>query len=182
MASYFHQNMEYDPENQWFELHQQYFEPKSNPAQENQLCINNNSSFSTNFQSSVQNYDQKYFQAETVQKVPGAIHLWQFLLELLMDDQNAKIIKWTGNAVYEFKILDPENVAKKWGIRKNKPNMTYEKLSRGLRYYYDRHILQKTYRKKYVYRFTCDIDAYLKAPLSVKPLQEKDPGCFNWQT
>ena len=58
--------------------------------------------------------------------VAGAVHLWQFLLELLIDEeQNASIIKWTGNAPYEFKILDPECIAKKWGIRKNKPKVSY---------------------------------------------------------
>ena len=36
----------------------------------------------------------------------------------------------------EFKILDPEEVARKWGEKKTKPNMTYDKLSRGLRYTY----------------------------------------------
>ena len=30
-----------------------------------------------------------------------------------------------------------------WGIRKNKPKMTYEKLSRGIRYYYDKGIIVK---------------------------------------
>ena len=33
----------------------------------------------------------------------------------------------------EFKIHDPEDVARKWGLKKNKHNMNYEKLSRALR-------------------------------------------------
>ena len=35
-------------------------------------------------------------------------------------------------------------MARRWGRRKNKPKMNYEKLSRGLRYYYDKNIIEKT--------------------------------------
>ena len=52
-------------------------------------------------------------------------------------------------------------VAKRWGSRKNKPKMNYEKLSRGLRYYYDKNIIQKTGGKRYVYRFVCDMQSIL---------------------
>ena len=52
-------------------------------------------------------------------------------------------------------------VARRWGNRKNKPKMNYEKLSRGLRYYYDKNIICKTAGKRYVYRFTCDLEALL---------------------
>ena len=43
-------------------------------------------------------------------------------------------------------------VARRWGLRKNKPKMNYEKLSRGLRYYYDKNIIHKTSGKRYIYR------------------------------
>ena len=55
-------------------------------------------------------------------------------------------------------------VAKRWGVRKNKPKMNYEKLSRGLRYYYDKNIICKTAGKRYVYRFTCDLETLLGFP------------------
>lgn len=45
------------------------------------------------------------------------------------------MICWTSNNG-EFKLLQAEEVARLWGIRKNKPNMNYDKLSRALRYYY----------------------------------------------
>ena len=45
-------------------------------------------------------------------------------------------------------MTDPDEVARRWGIRKNKPKMNYEKLSRGLRYYYDKNIILKTAGKR----------------------------------
>lgn len=48
-----------------------------------------------------------------------------------------------------------------WGRRKNKPKMNYEKLSRGLRYYYDKNIIRKTVGKRYVYRFVCNLQDLL---------------------
>ncbi|XP_016385821.1 protein C-ets-2 [Sinocyclocheilus rhinocerous] len=86
----------------------------------------------------------------------GPIQLWQFLLELLTDTSCQSIISWSGDG-WEFKLTDPDEVARRWGKRKNKPKMNYEKLSRGLRYYYDKNIIHKTSGKRYVYRFVCDL-------------------------
>ncbi|XP_057364479.1 ETS-like protein pointed [Daphnia carinata] len=90
----------------------------------------------------------------------GPIQLWQFLLELLTDKSCQSFISWTGDG-WEFKLSDPDEVARRWGIRKNKPKMNYEKLSRGLRYYYDKNIIHKTAGKRYVYRFVCDLQNLL---------------------
>ena len=65
------------------------------------------------------------------------VTLWQFLLELLMDGNNSHLISWTSNDG-EFKLHNSEEVARMWGLRKNKTNMNYDKLSRALRYYYDK--------------------------------------------
>lgn len=90
----------------------------------------------------------------------GPIQLWQFLLELLTDRDCQNCIAWTGRE-WEFKLIDPEEVARRWGARKNKPKMNYEKLSRGLRYYYDKNIIHKVPGKRYVYRFVCDLESML---------------------
>ncbi|XP_019719397.1 fli-1 proto-oncogene, ETS transcription factor-related sequence isoform X3 [Hippocampus comes] len=82
----------------------------------------------------------------------GQIQLWQFLLELLSDSNNANIITWEGTNG-EFKMTDPDEVAKRWGERKSKPNMNYDKLSRALRYYYDKNIMTKVHGKRYAYKF-----------------------------
>ena len=39
--------------------------------------------------------------------------------------------------------------------------MNYEKLSRGLRYYYDKNIIKKVPNQRYVYRFVCDLESLL---------------------
>ncbi|XP_053461144.1 ETS translocation variant 2 isoform X2 [Nycticebus coucang] len=82
----------------------------------------------------------------------GPIQLWQFLLELLHDGERSSCIRWTGNS-REFQLCDPKEVARLWGERKRKPGMNYEKLSRGLRYYYRRDIVRKSGGRKYTYRF-----------------------------
>uniref|UniRef100_A0A3B4G396 Fli-1 proto-oncogene, ETS transcription factor n=2 Tax=Haplochromini TaxID=319058 RepID=A0A3B4G396_9CICH len=82
----------------------------------------------------------------------GQIQLWQFLLELLSDSANAGCITWEGTNG-EFKMTDPDEVARRWGERKSKPNMNYDKLSRALRYYYDKNIMTKVHGKRYAYKF-----------------------------
>ncbi|XP_066465358.1 ETS translocation variant 2 [Eleutherodactylus coqui] len=93
----------------------------------------------------------------------GPIQLWQFLLELLQDSSCQKLISWTGNG-WEFKLSDPNEVARRWGRRKNKPRMNYEKLSRGLRYYYHKNIIHKTGGQRYVYKFVCNLQDLLNKP------------------
>uniref|UniRef100_A0A1A9ZD09 ETS domain-containing protein n=1 Tax=Glossina pallidipes TaxID=7398 RepID=A0A1A9ZD09_GLOPL len=82
----------------------------------------------------------------------GQIQLWQFLLELLGDSSKSSCIAWEGTNG-EFKLIDPDFVAKLWGERKAKPNMNYDKLSRALRYYYDKNIMTKVHGKRYAYKF-----------------------------
>lgn len=43
-----------------------------------------------------------------------------------------------------------------WGVRKRKPHMNYDKLSRAIRYYYDKKIMHKVHGKRYVYKFNFD--------------------------
>ncbi|KAF5890739.1 ETS domain-containing protein Elk-1, partial [Clarias magur] len=81
-----------------------------------------------------------------------SITLWQFLLHLLDDQNQRHLISWTSNDG-EFKLLDAEEVARLWGLRKNKTNMNYDKLSRALRYYYDKNIIKKVSGQKFVYKF-----------------------------
>lgn len=82
--------------------------------------------------------------------------MWQFLHSLLTNPENkySDLIEWTANM--EFRILEPETIAIWWGHHKNKPNLTYEKFSRSLRYYYDKGILKKITGERFAYRFLID--------------------------
>ena len=72
-----------------------------------------------------------------------SVHLWEFLLELLMDESCIPLIEWTDESNGEFKLNDSEEVARRWGLRKHKEGMNYDKLSRALRYYYSKNIIKK---------------------------------------
>lgn len=98
----------------------------------------------------------------------GQIQLWQFLLELLSDKRNANCIAWAGHNG-EFKLLNPDEVSRLWGMRKKKPNMNYDKLSRAIRYYYDKKIMHKVPGKRYVYRFDFETLAMIGNPSELPP-------------
>ncbi|VDP02157.1 unnamed protein product, partial [Soboliphyme baturini] len=90
--------------------------------------------------------------ADLTHGMESNVTLWQFLLELLLNNRYHQIIRWT-NTDGEFKLLNAQEVARLWGMRKNKPNMNYDKLSRALRYYYDKNIIRKVMGQKFVYKF-----------------------------
>ncbi|XP_059477332.1 DNA-binding protein D-ETS-3 isoform X4 [Neocloeon triangulifer] len=101
--------------------------------------------------------------------------LWQFLLELLSDSSNAACITWEGTNG-EFKLTDPDEVARRWGERKSKPNMNYDKLSRALRYYYDKNIMTKVHGKRYAYKFDFQGLAAATQPAAA------DPAAYKYQS
>ncbi|XP_066248583.1 ETV5-related protein Ets96B-like [Euwallacea similis] len=99
------------------------------------------------------------FQSTTSSGRRGSLQLWQFLVALLdTPDVSAGCIAWTGRGM-EFKLIEPEEVARRWGAQKNRPAMNYDKLSRSLRYYYEKGIMQKVAGERYVYKFVCDPEA-----------------------
>ncbi|XP_048719137.1 ETS translocation variant 5 isoform X4 [Caretta caretta] len=108
----------------------------------------------------------------------GSLQLWQFLVTLLDDPANAHFIAWTGRGM-EFKLIEPEEVARRWGIQKNRPAMNYDKLSRSLRYYYEKGIMQKVAGERYVYKFVCDPDALFSMayPDNQRPFLKAEPDC-----
>ncbi|XP_078063880.1 ETS translocation variant 3-like [Mustelus asterias] len=85
---------------------------------------------------------------------PGSrqVQLWHFILDLLRKEEYREVIAWQGD-YGEFVIKDPDEVARLWGMRKCKPQMNYDKLSRALRYYYNKRILHKTKGKRFTYKF-----------------------------
>lgn len=79
-------------------------------------------------------------------------HLWQFILELLGDKTHAQVISWTG-VEFHFKVHNSRELARLWGSRKNKPRMNFDKLSRAMRYYYDKNIIKHISGQRLVYEF-----------------------------
>lgn len=98
-----------------------------------------------------------YFKISVVDSLPkkrsvsrSAVHLWEFLLELLADERYSSLITWTKREKGEFKLRNQEEVAKRWGELKQRPGMNYDKLSRALRYYYQKNIIKKVSRKNII--------------------------------
>lgn len=86
----------------------------------------------------------------------GKYELWEFLIDTLMDQECRNIIRWT-NTSGTFKIDDTETLSEMWGNTKlNKNPMTYKKLSRSLRAYYNGGMIEKG-NGKFKYQFVCDI-------------------------
>lgn len=106
----------------------------------------------------------------------SAITLWQFLLQLLLDQKHEHLICWTSNDG-EFKLLKAEEVAKLWGLRKNKTNMNYDKLSRALRYYYDKVNFVVLMHTKKIERLPVNISplhvSYSEVPLASQDSRRK---------
>ncbi|XP_068760240.1 uncharacterized protein [Montipora capricornis] len=83
--------------------------------------------------------------------VRKTVVLWKFIRELL--DSNDSCVSWISREDRTFRFVDSKQAAKLWGQRKNKRNMTYEKMSRALRYYYDRQIMYHIDGQKLMYKF-----------------------------
>ena len=79
--------------------------------------------------------------------------LWEFINDLLADKKYNDDIRWEDESQFIFRIVNPRAVAKLWGCKKNKDSMTYEKLSRALRYYYRLNIIVKVPGQKLTYRY-----------------------------
>jgi hypothetical protein len=74
----------------------------------------------------------------------GSASLWEFILELLADaPAYGQFIRWKDREHGTFKIYDSQVVAALWGKHKNRTNMNFDKMSRAMRYYYGKNILEK---------------------------------------
>lgn len=85
-------------------------------------------------------------------------HLWEFIRDLLHDPKQ-RIIKWENEQEGIFRVVKSSEVAKQWGnMKKNREKMTYEKLSRSLRYsrkegYFEDVPKDEGYPKKLCFKF-----------------------------
>ncbi|CDS35910.1 ets variant locus tag 4 [Echinococcus multilocularis] len=122
----------------------------------------NNISMSQPCQPQQHRHYQHSHQQQSHQK--GSLQLWRFLVTMLDDPGSQHLICWAGRKL-EFKLNEPEEVARLWGIQKNRPTMNYDKLSRSLRYYYEKGIISKVSGERYVYRFAYEPEVLAKLTL-----------------
>ncbi|XP_014216996.1 ETS homologous factor-like [Copidosoma floridanum] len=80
--------------------------------------------------------------------------LWEFIRDLLRNRKTCpSLICWENYSEAKFRFVRSDEVAKLWGSRKGNTKMTYEKLSRAMRYYYKRKIFLPVLGRRLVYQF-----------------------------
>ncbi|MED6290043.1 ETS translocation variant 4 [Characodon lateralis] len=134
--------------------------PNPQHSNESYLFENDSRVVPEKFEGEVKQEGGGVFREGTPYQRRGSLQLWQFLVALLDDPGNSHFIAWTGRGM-EFKLIEPEEVARLWGMQKNRPAMNYDKLSRSLRYYYEKGIMQKVAGERYVYKFVCEPEALI---------------------
>lgn len=93
-------------------------------------------------------------------QVSKVYHLWEFIRDVLNDPRYCgKVIKWENEEEGIFRVVQSETAASMWGQKKNnRTKMTYEKMSRSIRYsrkegYFDDLPKDKGYPKKLCFKF-----------------------------
>jgi len=79
--------------------------------------------------------------------------LWLFLIATLRADHKQVCLRWKNCEKYEFLVKDKNLLAKLWGLFKGNPAMDYSKLTRALRYYYKKDLIEKAADQPYTYKF-----------------------------
>ncbi|RWS30225.1 ETSous factor-like protein [Leptotrombidium deliense] len=94
--------------------------------------------------------------------------LWEFIRDLLLDPiTNPSLIRWEKREDGVFKFVQSDKVAKLWGQRKQNPRMTYEKLSRAMRYYYKSQVLLPVFGRRLVYKFGPNATGWRPLPINL---------------
>ncbi|CAL8357391.1 ETS-related transcription factor Elf-3 isoform X1 [Gadus morhua] len=97
---------------------------------------------------------------------PRGTHLWEFIRDILVhQEKNPGLMKWEDRREGVFKFLKSEAVAQLWGQKKKNSSMTYEKLSRAMRYYYKREILERVDGRRLVYKFGKNSNGWQVEPM-----------------
>ncbi|CAF2932342.1 unnamed protein product [Rotaria sp. Silwood2] len=120
-------------------------------------------------------HDRIDFRGDILMKPPAAKNcriLWEFLYILLEDPHYESIIHWENREKMIFRIIQADKLAALWGLQKNRLSMTYEKLSRGMRYYYSNNIISKEQSKRLLYRF-------MRSPDEIRKSMKRTSGTTN---
>lgn len=96
------------------------------------------------------------FRGDVLRRPPDSKNcriLWEYLYLLLQNTNYSTVIRWEDETNMVFRIVQAEKLAALWGLQKNRLGMTYEKLSRGMRYYYPNNIIAREPGRRLLYRF-----------------------------
>ena len=85
--------------------------------------------------------------------IPASAQLWEFTLKVLERPRYHYMVNWDNKREGLFRFHDAQAFAALWGKHRNRPNMTYDKVARALRYYYKRDILSQV-GGRLTYRFS----------------------------
>ena len=84
-----------------------------------------------------------FFFSPSGSDIPTSAQLWEFTLRVLKKPMYHYMINWDIQKDGLFRFHDAQAFAALWGKHRNRPNMTYDKVARALRYYYKRDILNQ---------------------------------------
>ncbi|XP_060068283.1 transcription factor ETV6-like isoform X2 [Ylistrum balloti] len=136
---------------------------------ENSLC--DSLTFSPNMPSTLPTGDTTLSHSLMLRKQDSECRLlWEFIYQLLQNPhQYSNYVCWENTQDYVFRIINPTGLAQLWGHQKNRTNMTYEKLSRALRYYYRMNIIKKVSGRRLTYQFLQAPSKIQKGQRGAKP-------------
>ncbi|XP_065911469.1 transcription factor ETV6-like [Dysidea avara] len=92
-----------------------------------------------------------------IEGIPKTAQLYEFILKVLNNPINQHILSWKDKSKGIFYINDTKAFARLWGLHRNSESMSYEKLSRAMRYYYRRNILEQIKGRR-LYKFTAKMN------------------------
>ncbi len=111
--------------------------------------------------------------------------LWHFLLDQLRNPEHYDSIRWVNRTAGVFRFLKSQEVAQRWGQRKQKKAMTYEYMSRAMRHYYAQGIMRRIDGKRLTYQFGPNAENWknLADDKNAPKMQANAPGKRNkqWQ-
>jgi hypothetical protein len=99
------------------------------------------------------NVTDKVVDTRILETMPSSVQLWEFVLRVLRNPLYSSIISWENQHEGIFHIHDPQALADLWGRHRNHEGMNYDKMSRAMRYYYRRGILEPV-RERLTYKFS----------------------------
>eukprot|EP00731_Ephydatia_muelleri_P006050 Em0003g298a len=79
-----------------------------------------------------------------IKDIATSSQLWEFTLKILERPSYSYMVSWENKKEGVFRFHNAQAFATLWGRHRNRPNMTYDKVARALRYYYKRDILNQT--------------------------------------